>query len=302
MDFNIKSSSIMEQCKSNESIFASSIEDSRTKPVDDPSIMEDLGFYNNSESSNEDKIEKVSSMDSSNINCVNSKPSTDRESTLIEINCYGNEGNSKKELVVLNPVDINSFSEKSVEIGENNIQVDLPESRNIIKQYGNNINRKNLKTKYTLKNKPTLDVKKLKKPLKKLLKIEEETNKTSVTYEKKIINIVQHSEKMYKKITYVETKPQEEPNELSVFDFYDEEDEKLKLEKLEKKKKEQEIKDKTCKICHQLFNDPIDVLRHKREVHKSEKILLPKKELEQYFNMENRKDCPNTPLFVKYAA
>lgn len=46
------------------------------------------------------------------------------------------------------------------------------------------------------------------------------------------------------------------------------------------------------RVCKEVFNDPLDVLRHKRKFHTSPKILLSKEELEPFLLLKNRNTCP----------
>ncbi|XP_076256286.1 uncharacterized protein LOC143193786 isoform X2 [Rhynchophorus ferrugineus] len=119
------------------------------------------------------------------------------------------------------------------------------------------------------------------KPIKRQCNLKEKSKNTSQPKNNT-------SSRMYRVI------PQESKSQptYGVYDFYDEEEEMLKQKKLEEKRKVKELKSRTCKFCNTVFEDPIDLLRHKREKHIFNRVLLSRKELEPYLKAADKTQCP----------
>ncbi|XP_066144687.1 PR domain zinc finger protein 15-like [Euwallacea fornicatus] len=94
---------------------------------------------------------------------------------------------------------------------------------------------------------------------------------------------------MYQEIKTENEDALKEPNEYSVYEFYDEEEEIAKAQQMEEKRK---LKQRTCKICSKVFEDPLCVLRHKRHAHSTKKIILPKADIEPHLESKERSNCP----------
>ncbi|XP_030767038.1 zinc finger protein 200-like [Sitophilus oryzae] len=95
--------------------------------------------------------------------------------------------------------------------------------------------------------------------------------------------------KLYEVIPKIFKKKQEPQD---VYDFFDEEEEKIKEKELKEREQAIELKKRTCCYCKEVFPDPIDVLRHKRELHQFPKTFLSKEELAPYMEYENISECP----------
>ncbi|KAH1018879.1 zinc finger protein 674 [Dendroctonus ponderosae] len=82
------------------------------------------------------------------------------------------------------------------------------------------------------------------------------------------------------------------PEEIPVYEFYDEDEEKKKIEQRKKDRELREIKNRTCIHCRKIFPDAMDVLRHKRVAHPTKRIILQREEIQRYMAVEDRKQCP----------
>lgn len=54
-----------------------------------------------------------------------------------------------------------------------------------------------------------------------------------------------------------------------------------------------------CNHCKEIFENPLLLLRHKREAHKFPKKLLPREEIEKYYDYPNRSFCPICKKVIK---
>lgn len=54
-----------------------------------------------------------------------------------------------------------------------------------------------------------------------------------------------------------------------------------------------------CNYCREQFDNPLMLLRHKREFHKFPKTLLPLEEIEKYYDYPNRNFCPICKKAIK---
>ncbi|XP_050302222.1 zinc finger protein weckle-like [Anthonomus grandis grandis] len=115
------------------------------------------------------------------------------------------------------------------------------------------------------------------------------SNASKAKKNKKLVTPVK---KMYSVIERPKPVETEETTTKSVFDFVDEEDEKKKIQDEMHRKKLKEISQRTCQICGAIFDDPIYVLRHKREKHPTKKVQLPKEKLKVYLELDCRPICP----------
>ncbi|KAJ8916613.1 hypothetical protein NQ315_000258 [Exocentrus adspersus] len=52
------------------------------------------------------------------------------------------------------------------------------------------------------------------------------------------------------------------------------------------------VKNRQCKHCSTLFDNPLDLLRHTRDCHNLPRTILPMEEVEKYFDYPNKLFCP----------
>lgn len=57
--------------------------------------------------------------------------------------------------------------------------------------------------------------------------------------------------------------------------------------------------DNRCNHCREYFENPLMLLRHKRELHNFPKTLLPIEEIEKYYDYPNRNFCPICKKVIK---